>query len=96
MTTKRYGVGCLVAGGLAATGVLYVLGRLKSFYYYSAFGIDPGSLEIGFWDHLFESWFTVQNLLFLVLLWWIWTLALHLERAPMRRLKCALNGWIAR
>jgi hypothetical protein len=71
VTTRRLGLGWPLVGGVAAVGGLYVLGRLKSLYYYQTFGVDIGSLDLDFWDHVFESWFTAQNLLFLVLLWWI-------------------------
>jgi hypothetical protein len=48
-----------------------VLGWLKSLYYYRAFGLGLGLLDLSFADHLLESWFVVQNLLFFVLMWWI-------------------------
>jgi hypothetical protein len=58
--------------GLATTAVvLLFLGRLKLLYYFSAFGVGLGSLDLTFRDQLFESWFIAQNLLFTLLLWWV-------------------------
>ena len=70
---KRFGpaFGQLIVGGSAGVVWLYVLGRLKSVYYYGTFGLDPQELGLDFQDYLFESWFPAQNVLFLILLWWI-------------------------
>lgn len=58
-------------GSLFACALLYVLGRLKLLYYYQAFGIGLADIEPTLGDYLFESWFTAQNLLFFVLMWWV-------------------------
>lgn len=50
---------------------LWVLGRLKMLYYFGAFGVGLGSLEltpIKFW---FESWFVAQNTVFVAMLCWL-------------------------
>jgi hypothetical protein len=85
---RRIGPTGLLTGAAAATAGLWVLGRLKLVYYYSTFGVDVGSLELTFADQLFESWFTAQNVLFVVLLWWIalktravWVAAIALAHA---------------
>jgi hypothetical protein len=44
---------------------------LKTVYYFKAFGIGVGVLDLSGGDYLLESWFVVQNVLFFVLLWWI-------------------------
>jgi hypothetical protein len=61
----------LLLGCVSAFALLYVLGRLKLLYFHQAFGVDLASLELALGDYLFESWFTAQNLLFFVLVWWI-------------------------
>ena len=71
MTGKRYKLGMFSLGGVFAFALLYVLGRLKLLYFYQAFGIDLADVEPTFGDYLFESWFTAQNLLFFVLVWWV-------------------------
>ena len=54
----------------ALAGFAYVLGRLKLSYYFGTFGVDlPPSIATG--DLLYESWFVLQNTLFVMLLWWI-------------------------
>lgn len=65
----RLGILCL--GVLPTVALLYALGRLKLLYYYRTFGVDPGGLELTFQDYLFESWFTAQNVLFFLVLWWV-------------------------
>jgi len=44
---------------------------LKTVYYFKAFGIGVGILDLSGADYLLESWFVVQNVLFFVLLWWV-------------------------
>ncbi len=50
----------------------YSLGWIKSLYYFSTFGVrNLESLEITPQDYLFASWYTLENVLFFVLLVWV-------------------------
>ena len=49
----------------------YSLGWIKTLYYFSTFGIGLESLELTPQDYLFASWYTVENLMFFLLLLWI-------------------------
>jgi hypothetical protein len=46
----------------------YSLGWVKSLYYYATFGVGLESLELSPQDYLFASWYTLENVLFFVLL----------------------------
>lgn len=48
-----------------------LLGWLKILYYYAAFGVELGLLDLDAVDYLRESWFVWQNLAFFVLAWWV-------------------------
>jgi hypothetical protein len=61
----------LAAAMAAAVALCAFLGRLKLLYYYKSFGVDLGLLAPGTGELLFESWFVVQNLLFVLLFWWV-------------------------
>jgi hypothetical protein len=52
------------------TAVAYALGWLKTSYYFDAFGIGVPSLGLSLPDYLFESWFVLENVVFVVLLAW--------------------------
>lgn len=60
----------LLALGLLA-GLAWLSGWLKTLYYFTAFGVDLGLLELGTGDYLRESWFVLQNLAFFLLMWWV-------------------------
>lgn len=49
----------------------YSLGWIKTFYYYNTFGIGTESLDLTPQDYLFASWYTVETLVFFVLLLWV-------------------------
>jgi hypothetical protein len=49
----------------------YSLGWIKTVYYYSMFGVGTESLDLSVQDYLFASWYTVENVLFFILLMWI-------------------------
>ena len=49
----------------------YSLGWIKTFYYYNTFGIGTESLDLTPQDYLFASWYTVETLVFFVLLFWV-------------------------
>jgi hypothetical protein len=49
----------------------YSLGWIKSLYYFSTFGVGLESLELTPQDYLFASWYTVENVMFFVLLLWV-------------------------
>ena len=51
--------------------VAYALGWLKSLYYFKAFGIGTGLVDLSWRDLMLESWFVLQNVLFFVVLWWV-------------------------
>jgi hypothetical protein len=72
----------LLALGLLG-GLAWLSGWLKTLYYFAAFGVDLGLLQLTTADYLRESWFVLQNLAFFLLMWWIalrtrsrWVLAL--------------------
>ena len=49
----------------------YSLGWIKSLYYFATFGVGLESLELTPQDYLFASWYTVENVMFFVLLMWV-------------------------
>jgi hypothetical protein len=49
----------------------YSLGWIKTTYFIDTFGIGLGSLELTPQDYLFASWYTIENVMFLLLLLWI-------------------------
>jgi len=49
----------------------YSLGWIKSLYYFSTFGVGLESTELSVQDYLFASWYTVENVLFFILLLWV-------------------------
>src|SRR6267154_316508 len=49
----------------------YSLGWIKSLYYYSTVGVGLDQLELTPQDYLFASWYTVENVMFFLLLLWI-------------------------
>jgi hypothetical protein len=53
----------------------YSLGWIRSFYYFGAFGVGLESTELSVQDYLFASWYTVENVLFFVLLLWVAVIA---------------------
>jgi hypothetical protein len=55
---------------VALTALAYSLGWLKEYYYFAVFGVPLASLDVPIQHYLFESWFVVQNVLFLALIWW--------------------------
>jgi len=70
----------------------YLLGRLKTFYYFHAFGVGLDLVQMSATDHAVESWFVLQNLLFFALmLWvairsrlaWVWCVALFHGLIPI-------------
>jgi hypothetical protein len=52
------------------TALAYALGWLKTFYYFDAFGIGASALGLSVTDYLFESWFVLENVIFVLLLAW--------------------------
>ncbi len=53
----------------------YSLGWIRTSYYFRSFGIGLESVEYSPQDYLFASWYTVENVMFFVLLWWVAAMA---------------------
>ena len=58
-------------GVVVLFAVAYGLGWLRSLYYFKAFGVGLGLLDLSWRDLMLESWLVLQNVLFFVVLWWI-------------------------
>lgn len=59
---------------LAVAGMIplaYLLGWLKTLYYFNTLGVDAAWIEQTTGERFVESWFVLQNTLFFALIWWI-------------------------
>jgi hypothetical protein len=72
MANERSFIEALVSAVVvvALSALAYSLGWLKMFFYFQVFGISLPELEIPIQNYLFESWYVIENLLFLLVMWW--------------------------
>jgi len=52
-------------------GLAYLLGWLKSLYFYQTLGVNLEMAALSVQDYLFESWFVVETVVLTLLLWWV-------------------------
>ncbi|MGD9894789.1 MAG: hypothetical protein AB7Q29_06665 [Vicinamibacterales bacterium] len=88
----RLKVESVLSGLTSFTALAYVLGWLKSYYFYRTLGVGLDVAGLSTQDYLFESWFVLENVAFFALLWWVvlaaptwwaWTLGIAYSLLPI-------------
>jgi hypothetical protein len=61
----------LVSAATFLGALAYLLGWLKLFFFYQTFGVGLDLAQVPVQEYVLESWFVIENVVFLLLLWWV-------------------------